>query len=81
MYQRPLEVDTPGTDSGDPMTFLQKSSDKYPFCIVCKTEGSVVMESTALTEDREVGEVAVAISIDSPGKAPLGTRDNASANV
>ena len=44
-----------------------------------RTEGSVVMESTALTDEPGIVKVPIAVSIDSPGNAPSGTRDNASA--
>ena len=71
MYHRPFDVETLVVDSDDLMSFLQNSSERYPTWIVCKTEGSVVIDSTALMD--RVGFVYVAVSNVSPGKVPSGT--------
>src|ERR1700680_2153480 len=79
MYHSPFDVETPVVDSDDPMSFLQNSSERYPAWIVCKTEGSVMMDNTALMD--RVVFVYVAVSNDSPGKAPSGTQDKVSTTV
>jgi hypothetical protein len=71
MYHKPFDVEMPVVDLDDLMSFLQNSSERYPAWIVCKTEGSVVIDSTALMD--RVGFVYVAVSNVSPGKAPSGT--------
>ena len=75
IYRRPFEVERPGVEFGDAIIFLQNSSMVYLPCIICRTDGSVVIVNTRLTKGQG------SFSNDSPGKALSGTCDRMSATV